>query len=586
MNDMSTRFGFVGQPLFPAAHTSTPALPILDAFYRRLLALAFLLVSLVSFRGMAATHYVDQNSPNPTAPYTNWPAAARNIQDAVDVSRAGDTVLVTDGTYASGGGMVSGALTSRVAITNAITLLSVNGPDVTAIQGYQVPGTTVGDSAVRCVYLGDGAVLSGFTLTGRATRADGDPTLEESGGGLLCASWTEIATNCVITGNMARGFGGGVCSTIANPGTLNNCTISANTSLGNGGGTYGSAVNNCLLANNSAADGGGAMSCLLSNCVVTGNSCAGDGARGGGAQSSTLINCQLIGNAVFGESSWSWGGGAAGCSLWNCLVANNSVSGSSAFGGGGGMSDMYNCTLIGNSADSQGGGDWGGTLINCIAYYNIAAGADNNYNERPPFEATLLHNCTTPLPTYNAGNFTNEPAFMDMAGGDFHLRSNSPCINAGRNDYAQGVDLDGYPRISGGTVDVGAYEYQSPTSVISYAWLQQYGLPTDGSADYADPDGDGMNNWQEWICGTDPTDAGSVLKLLAPSVTNNPPRVVIIWRSVIQRNYFLERATNLAGPGSFSVVATNLPGLAGTTSYTDTNAPGPGPFLYRVGVSD
>jgi hypothetical protein len=172
---------------------------------------------------------------------------------------------------------------------------------------------------------------------------------------------------------------------------------------------------------------------------------------------------------------------------------------------------------------------------------------------------------------------------VDLTDGNLRLQSNSPCINAGVNALAPpGPDLGGNPRIVGGTVDLGAYEFQSPTSLISYAWLQQYSLPTDGSADFVDPDGDGLNNWQEWRCGTDPTNALSALRLLAPMTTGT--NITVTWQSVAGVNYFLEHGTSVTDSATFIPLATNIAGQAGMTSYLDHPAVGSGPFFYRVGV--
>jgi hypothetical protein len=209
------------------------------------------------------------------------------------------------------------------------------------------------------------------------------------------------------------------------------------------------------------------------------------------------------------------------------------------------------------------------------------ANGTNNYEA----DNFVAYTCTTPMPTNGIGNITNAPLFVDTNGWiNLRLQTNSPCINSGRNaDAPVGSDLDGNPRIAGGTVDLGAYEFQSPTSVISYAWLQQYGLSTDGSADYADSDGDSMNNWQEWIAGTNPTNGASALRLVSPSP--GPSGTVVTWQSVTNRSYFLERSAGFGAGSGFSAISSNIVGFAGSTSFTDANAGGPGPFFYRVGVN-
>ncbi|HEY4953193.1 MAG TPA: hypothetical protein VII71_07405, partial [Verrucomicrobiae bacterium] len=225
----------------------------------------FLISILVAVNAPAAVLYVDLNCANPTPPYADWSTAATNIQDAVDASSDGDQIWVTNGIYQTGGRVVYGSLTNRVVINKAVTVQSVNGPTVTVVQGYQVSGTINGDSAVRCVYMTNNAILIGFTLTNGATRNlfSGDAVKERSGGGAWCESAGGLVSNCILVGNSCFSFGAGAYS-----GTLNNCQIinntNRNTSLGGGGGVaFSTLFNSTISSNYLDSSGGGAYSCIL-----------------------------------------------------------------------------------------------------------------------------------------------------------------------------------------------------------------------------------------------------------------------------------------------------------------------------------
>jgi hypothetical protein len=120
----------------------------------------------LAWNASAATRFVDLNSLSPTPPYTSWATAATNIQVAIDAAGTGDLILVTNGNYQSGGALTEyGSVTNRVALRKPVTVRSVNGPTVTLILGQQQ------GVAIRCAYVTNGAVLTGFTLTNGAARS-------------------------------------------------------------------------------------------------------------------------------------------------------------------------------------------------------------------------------------------------------------------------------------------------------------------------------------------------------------------------------------------------------------------------------
>jgi PKD repeat protein len=399
----------------------TPPLMIL-AFLR--LAAVWLLCVLLFIKmdGLAATNYVWQDSPTPAPPYTNWAKAAHTIQEAVDAAQVGDTVLVTNGVYSSGGRTVSQTLTNRVAIDKAITVKSFAGPEVTLIVGAPAPGGTTGDGAIRCVYLAYGGVLSGFTLTNGHTRSSGADNSQCNGAGCRGEG---ILTNCIFINNSAARDGGGASHV-----TLFDCTLVGNTAGDDGGGTDTCALFGCVLRGNTAQNnGGGASESTLYNCTVISNACVLYDPEGGGAYNSVLYNCTVMGNRSHRD-----GGGAYGSTLYNCALTGNKAS---RAGGGADACELYNCTLTANKAGRGGGVADSSVLRNCIVYHNQASVGPNFYG----YGVDFYSSCTTPLPAGGTGNIDADPQLASWT----HLSSTSPCLGAGSALYATGLDIDGEP---------------------------------------------------------------------------------------------------------------------------------------------
>ena len=548
-------------------------------------------VDVGAYEFQSPVHYVKPpaTGATPVSPYTNWITAATNMQTAIDVAAAGDFIVVSNGTYNSGGRAVYGIATNRVTVDKALTLQSLNGPGATTIAGFT---TFASDYQVRCIYLTNGATLTGFTLSGGASRHSGDVFKEQTGGGVWCEENSAVISNCVLSGNTSGTYGGG-----AFRGTFVNCVFTNNTG-GFGGAACSNVLINCRLTKNVVSQQnynsrGGAFGCSLSNCVLVGNTCNG-GRGGGGAYASGLTGCVVSNNvavagvgggvcsgiandSLISSNNASLGGGAYSNILNNCILKNN-YAGSG--GAGAYRSALVNCTVVSNTVagGGVGGGIYGSGATNCIVYYNSAPNG-TNYDA-----SSSLTYCDTFPPVVGSGNITNEPVFMDLADGDLHLQPDSPCIDAGDNGSIQGsADLDGHASVIGSALDLGAYEF--PYSFQDFnAWLQQYELPTNGTANFVDSDGDGLNNWQEWRTGTNPTNSLSVLRMISAVPADNFSQVSVTWQSVGGVSYFIQRGSALNAHPIFSTIQSNVPGQAGSTTYLDANAFGPGPYFYRVGV--
>jgi len=404
---------------------------------------------------MADTWYVATNSVT-DGPGTAWANAFWTIQGGVDAASGGDTVLVTNGVYNAGGGLTPGyTISNRVVLNKAVTVRSMTGPSNTFIVGEG----PLGPSAVRCVFMTNGASLIGMTLTNGHTLSTASETNMSLAGGGALLHYGGMISNCIITGCEAQKWGGGVSSYFGG-GEILDSELKYNTVHRQGAGIRmegGGRIERCHIHDNLADDWDGGGMYLMYEAVV--------------------IDCLIANN-----DGWSGGG------IYAARSSNDGVR-------------VYNCTIVGNHVEYDGGGIMArqaGTFRNCIIWSNTAElqPTTGNYSNSG-FGVSYQYCCTTPLVLEGTPNITNAPAFTDMASRNYKLLSFSPCVDSGNNDFVIGsTDLFGRPRIINGTVDMGPYEYPVPTANITN--------PVSGSAtvtyDVTTYTISGTNS--EWVVGT------------------------------------------------------------------------------------
>jgi hypothetical protein len=129
---------------------------------------------------------------------------------------------------------------------------------------------------------------------------------------------------------------------------------------------------------------------------------------------------------------------------------------------------------------------------------------------------------------------------------------------------------------------------QDTSNGTLYSWLDTYyDVDADFGGDYeaadiSDTDMDGLLAWEEYVAGTIPTDANSVLKLTsAESIGGN--NFVITWQSVEGKSYSILTNLSLTAGTPGGVAASGIIGVDGETSVT-SSLPAASSVFYEIGV--
>lgn len=358
-----------------------------------------------------------------TATVIDIPEDFLTIQEGIDNSTDGDTVLVQPGTYFeninfNGHNITLGSMFIMTGDTSYISQTVIDGNQ----NGSVVTFESGEDSTT---------VLSGFTITNG---------LSYYGGGILCDTYSSpLLSQLTILSNQAYLGGGGICC-------KNNSSVSM----------LNTTINNNYLWCDQWDEGGAGVLCTeyslidLTNCTINENGFS-------------MANC-----------GWSISGGGISCTdgstiiAHRCLISNNfSMQSATARIHDSSAVEFINCTIVQNLSTWNGpsidvtdfyGDSSSAIIFNSIVWddsdVQISVGSPFSYNELI-IEYTNLKNGLESIEgsgeIYFDSIINSDSLFENPESGNYTLFPESPCIDAGDPDSQLDPDCS--------RADMGAYPF-------------------------------------------------------------------------------------------------------------------------------
>jgi hypothetical protein len=426
-------------------------------------------------------------------------------QRAIDVAQPGDEIHVAGGAYARVG--------TLAAITKALSIVGGFAPDFGSHDpdAYQtVLDAEWGGPVISITNAGDVTLLY-LTLT-RGIGADCPEGQSDCGGGIYAKDTVLHVGQCVITNNVGSrtesAFGGGVY--VDNrytglPAELWDNQIVSNTAsmasmgwaTGWGGGLYLNAGNRFEYATvtgnaferNTASTGGwgqgGAL--FLENYADVSHNLFRDNHAGRAPERmgqgaglylwearGVILDANRFLSNTASDAGDGYGGAIYGGPRVAMTMTNNLLAGNHASVAGGGMwlstwdpayrvaGTLVNNTLADNLAGAGGEAIWVGSYVALTLTNNLIAGHTVGITNTAPASSTIVADTNLSWnildPIVGAHSIRQDPLLT----ADYHLRLDSPAVDAGLTIPWLAADLDGNPRPRGARYDVGAFEAAVP----------------------------------------------------------------------------------------------------------------------------